>query len=78
MLQPTCDPTVWIEEIRIGYVRYQNNYGRRWEVHGVCDQRGHCWQGAANPKPELDCPVTPEFKGCCPFIFVELEPINGN
>jgi hypothetical protein len=23
---------------------------------------------------DLDVPVTPEFTGCCPFIFVELKP----
>jgi hypothetical protein len=23
---------------------------------------------------ELDVPVTPEFRGCCPFRYVELEP----
>lgn len=23
---------------------------------------------------EMDVPVTPEFQGCCPFRFVELEP----
>lgn len=22
----------------------------------------------------MDTPVTPEFKGCCPFTYVELEP----
>ncbi len=74
----TCDPYVWIEEQYVGYVRYRNNDGRRWEVHGICDQRGNCWEGAVSPKPELDCPVTPEFKGCCPFTFVELERVNGD
>jgi hypothetical protein len=77
-LQLTCDPFVFIEEKREGYVRYRNTEGRRWEVHGVCDQRGDCWAGAVGPKPELDCPVTPEFKGCCPFMFVELEKTGGN
>lgn len=24
---------------------------------------------------EEDVPVTPEFRGCCPFSFVELEPL---
>lgn len=75
-LIPTCDPHVFIEDMRVGYFRYRNLEGRRWEVHGVCDRRGNCWQGAQNPAPELDCPVTPEFKGCCPFTFVELEPIE--
>lgn len=75
-LIPTCDPHVFIEDMRVGYFRYRNLDGRRWEVHGVCDRRGNCWQGAQNPAPELDCPVTPEFKGCCPFTFVELDPIE--
>lgn len=26
----------------------------------------------------LDCPVTPELVGCCPFRFVELEPCRGD
>lgn len=58
----------------MGYVRYRNAAGRRWEVHGVCDRRGDCWVGAVGPAPTLDCPVTPEFRGCCPFTYVELEP----
>lgn len=70
---PTCDPDVMIEEQRVGYVCYRNKDGRRWEVWGICDQRGNCSQGAVNTKPELDCPVTPEFKDCCPFTFVELD-----
>lgn len=90
---PTADPHVVIEEKREGYVRYRNLDGRRWEVHGVCDRRGHCLIGSvidgvevesfyhlrkiAAAKPgrvdsELDVPVTPEFRGCCPFTFVEL------
>jgi len=59
----------------VGYVRYRNAAGRRWEVHGICDQRGNCWEGAVGSKPDLDCPVTPEFHGCCPFTYVELEPV---
>lgn len=78
VLQPTCDPFVLIEEQREGYVRYvRTTDGRRWEVHGTCDRRGHCWQGASGPAPTLDCPVTPEFQGCCPFTYVELEPSKG-
>lgn len=69
----TCDPTVAIEASASGYVRYRNSEGRRWEVYGVCDQRGDCWVGAVSDKPLLDCPVTPEFKACCPFEFKELE-----
>jgi hypothetical protein len=43
----TCDPFVKIEEQREGYVRYRRTTdGRRWEVWGVCDQRGDCLIGA--------------------------------
>jgi|SRR5262252_7884071 len=45
-LTPTADPTVRIEEQSPGYVRYQANDGRRWEVRGVCDRRGDCLIGA--------------------------------
>ena len=45
-LTPTADPTVRIEEQLPGYVRYQSNDGRRWEVRGVCDRRGNCLIGA--------------------------------
>jgi len=45
-LQPTADDTVRIEEQSPGYVRYQANDGRRWEVRGVCDYRGDCLIGA--------------------------------
>lgn len=77
-MQPTCDPFVWIEERGEGFVRYRNAAGRRWEVHGTCDKRGDCWQGAVGPAPTLDCPVTPEFTGCCPFTYVELEPVSAD
>jgi hypothetical protein len=44
---PTADPNCVIEEQREGYVRYRAlSSGRRWEVHGVCDQRGDCLIGA--------------------------------
>ena len=92
MLQRTVDPNVGIEDIREGYVRYRRiTDGRRWEVHGVCDKRGHCLVGAningehvstierarelAAAYAGPDCPVTPEFKGCCPFTFVELRRV---
>lgn len=46
-MEPTWDPTVVIEERRAGYVRYRSTHtGRRWEVHGTCDQRGDCLIGA--------------------------------
>jgi len=50
-LTPTADPTVRIEEQRPGYVRYQANDGRRWEVRGVCDRRGDCLIGAIIQTP---------------------------
>jgi len=71
---PTCDWFVLAEELRDGYARYRNRAGRRWEVLGRCDGRGDCWAGDASPHPDRDCPVTPEFSGCCPFTFVELAP----
>lgn len=92
-MEPTADPSVSIEARGPGWIRYRNDAGRRWEVHGACDRRGHCLIGsvidgvlvrdlehlsevAAN-KPgrvdsEFDVPVTPEFKDCCPFVYVEL------
>lgn len=69
--------------------------GRRWEVIGICDKRANCLVGAnidgkiiatieearqlALDYDGLDCPVTPEFKGCCPFTYNELSGVsNGN
>ena len=62
--------------------------GRRWEVHGRCTGVARCIVGAVVDGKEvktlkqaraiwkrgffLDCPVTPEFSGCCPFRFKEL------
>lgn len=71
-LTPTCDPHVWIEDQREGFVRYRNADGRRWEVLGVCNRCGKCWEGAVGPAPELDCPVTPELQGCDQLTFNEL------
>lgn len=45
-MEPTQDPHVWIEEQREGYVRYRNDEGRRWEVHGECVGLAHCIVGA--------------------------------
>lgn len=45
-MEPTADPTVFIEERRPAYVRYRSLSGRRWEVHGFCDRRGDCLIGA--------------------------------
>lgn len=88
MEEPTADPTVVIEERGEGYVRYRNIEGRRWEVFGTCDKRGNCLVGAviggeiikdierahelAVAYKGLDVPVTPEFSGCCEFIYREL------
>jgi hypothetical protein len=41
----TADPGVWIVERREGYVRYEADDGREWEVHGTCDGRGDCLVG---------------------------------
>lgn len=73
MTTPTADPHVVIEEQRPGYVRYRSVDGRRWEVEGVCDMRGHCLVGAVDPllgppAGRLDVPVLPGFAGCCPLI----------
>lgn len=76
---PTHDPHVVIEaEGLLGdgrpCVQYRRTSdGRRWRVIGRCVGLGHCWEGAAGPPPALDCPVTPEFAGCCPFEYEELE-----
>ena len=64
---------------------------KRWEVFGTCDKRGNCLVGATidgefietlERAHELaiaycgdDCPVTPAFKGCCPFTYNELDPL---
>lgn len=73
----TCDPYVYAEALRRGYARYVDvKSGRRWEVFGVCQNIGKCWEGAIGPRPSLDCPVTPEFAndGCCQFTYNELPP----
>lgn len=74
---PTVDPFVFIEEERVGYVRYRADDGRRWEVLGVCDYRGDCLVGAVDPLlgprgTRLDVPVGPGFSGCCPLTIVVL------
>lgn len=85
-MDATADSSVFIEEQREGYIRYRSTDGRRWEVHGVCDGRRDCMVGAvvdgvlietieqarALPQPELDSPVGPGFRGCCPLRIVEL------
>jgi hypothetical protein len=43
---PTADPHVFIEEKRLGYVRYRSDDGRRWEVTGTCIRLGNCLVGA--------------------------------
>jgi hypothetical protein len=70
----TCDPNVFIEEQKEGYIRYyRTTDGKRWEVHGICTNIGKCYEGAVNDKPTLDCPVAPGFKNdCCLLKIVEL------
>lgn len=86
METPTLDPFVVIEEQRVGYTRYRRADGLRWEIVGVCDHRRDCMVGAvvddvlvesveqarALPTPELDCPVGPGFRDCCPLEVIEL------
>lgn len=48
---PTSDRHVVIEERSPGYVRYRSDEGRRWEVRGECDRRGHCLVGAVIQTP---------------------------
>lgn len=85
-MRPTCDPHIGIEEQHAGYIRYRASDGRRWEVHGFCDDNRACMVGAivdgvlietvaqarALPKPHLDCPVGPGFSGCCSLEVTEL------
>lgn len=62
----TCDQTVIIvhkEEHFIIY--YQIPTEKSWLIYGDCTDKGYCYEGVSSPKPELDCPVTPEFEGCC-------------
>lgn len=86
LMIPTIDPHILIEEQRVSYIRYRHLDGRRWEVHGACDDNRACMVGAivdgvlietveqarSLPAPELDCPVGPGFSGCCPLKIVEL------
>jgi hypothetical protein len=75
-LEPTCDPFVFIEEKRIGYIRYravQNGViTKQWEVHGICTGIGKCYEGAVNEKPILDCPVNEFFKSDCCNLKVNV------
>jgi len=76
-LEPTCDPFVFIEERKIGYIRYREVQNgmitKRWEVHGICTGIGKCYEGAIGEKPILDCPVNEHFKNdCCPLKAIVL------
>jgi hypothetical protein len=93
-MESTCDPDVFIEERRTGYIRYLRiSDTLRWEVSGVCDYRGNCIIGSVIDTPhgpvvirdhahieelkkelgverlgsQMDTPVAPGFKGCCPL-----------
>jgi hypothetical protein len=64
----------YIEEKRDGYVRYVNTKGKRWEVFGYCTGIGKCYEGASNPTPYLDCPITENFtKDCCDLTVNVIE-----
>ena len=86
-MNATCDPQVLIEEQSSGHIRYRRSTDDlRWEVHGICDDNRACMVGAVVdgvlietveqaqelPTPDLDCPVTPGFHGCCPLEVVVL------
>jgi hypothetical protein len=46
-LTPTAEEGLFIEEQRLGYVRYvRPATGERWEIEGTCDRRGLCMVGA--------------------------------
>lgn len=77
-LEPTEDVYIYIEERRPpDYIRYVSAQGKRWEVIGVCTNVGNCWEGAVGGKPELDCPFSPEYKGgCCPMTINVLPDAN--
>jgi len=66
MFERTCDPTliiVYREKDLIIYYNVIND--EQWIIYGCCKQLGYCYEGAVNEKPELDCPVRPDFEGCC-------------
>lgn len=69
----TCDPTVIIvyQETDL-IIYYQIETEESWIIYGKCTDKGYCYEGAVNPKPELDCPVRPEFKDCCDLRGVYL------
>lgn len=48
-LEPTADPTCFIEERGPEYVIYRNIEGERWIIRGVCVACGECEVGAINP-----------------------------
>ena len=69
----TCDPTVIIvyQDIDL-IIYYQYTTEQSWLIYGKCIDVGNCYEGAQNPKPELDCPVKPEFEGCCDLRGIYL------
>jgi hypothetical protein len=86
----TCDPYVWIEDQRRGYIRYRNVVsGRRWEVLGTCIYEGNAngpcstpyeGQPLGPPEGRLDVPIAPELicELCVDsgtLTFSELEPV---
>lgn len=46
MLEPTCEPDVFIIDRSDDVIVYRRQSGRTWSVRGVCDRRGHCMVGA--------------------------------
>ena len=73
MFERTCDPTciiIYKEPHFIIY--YQLATEESWVIYGDCTGDGTCYEGAQNPKPELDCPVRPEIKCTCSLRGVYL------
>lgn len=66
MFERTCDPTcIIIFRAKDLIIYYNIVTDEQWLIYGCCKQLGFCYEGVKDPKPELDCPVRPDFEGCC-------------
>lgn len=76
-LRPTIDPDIWIEEQRVGYVRYVRPMdGLRWDVVGTCaaTTAGPCMGTDIGPPADrLDYPVVPWSK--CALCLDGPDPV---
>lgn len=74
----TSDPFVIIVYSLQDFLIYYNwNSDEQWLIYGKCILKGNCIEGAVNPdtrprEERLDCPIRPEFKGCCDLRGVYL------